>query len=554
MARPLVRSFVEDTLAQASKAGGRAGIRVFEAILCCNHDRVVDLDVAVHLASVLARRSINQYLRYDDAHDHFGRRGDRNESPPEKCTATSPDRSHFGNRTVIAMSSLQQRLRAIQTPIEVEVQDLSHLTLEELSQEKVSFGQKHLGQPYAEAWKDQEWVTFMVSRYGGSTKLEHRRFMKYIDLKVTQHETHQMPIPVVPPDSVPLQPSAKACSPGMIAAAKPKARGGHSRAIHLPDMEEGGWSMEPGMEPGMYTSATMTSGGNQEMEAMQQRILNMENALTRVIRHLETQHGTTAPPMTSLETSDTDCIQRRPNLPRDNQVHCAEDTALAGTHRIRKPASFARSEVISPEAKNETEIKRRRLSGKQGESQPLQMYQSTMTALSQQINVTMFARDFATARSSEQASGSQDMPTVPQTDCAGQVPSADDATPEHGGKLFRSAPEHIRLALPEEGQGESCEMPSSFVEDTLAQASKAGGRAGIRVFEAILCCNHDRVVDLDVAVHLASVLARRSLPTAGGETVERLGARAVEGHGQSAPAAAPAPSDALPPGPWRRGI
>ena len=34
---------------------------------------------------------------------------------------------------------------------------------------------------------------------------------------------------------------------------------------------------------------------------------------------------------------------------------------------------------------------------------------------------------------------------------------------------------------------------------------------------------------LDVAVHLASVLARRSLPTAGGETVERLGARAVEG-------------------------
>ena len=72
-------------------------------------------------------------------------------------------------------------------------------------------------------------------------------------------------------------------------------------------------------------------------------------------------------------------------------------------------------------------------------------------------------------------------------------------------------------------------MSGSFVEDTLAQASKAGGRAGIRVFEAILCCNHDRVVDLDVAVHLASFLARRSLPTAGGETVERLGARAVEG-------------------------
>lgn len=33
-----------------------------------------------------------------------------------------------------------------------------------------------------------------------------------------------------------------------------------------------------------------------------------------------------------------------------------------------------------------------------------------------------------------------------------------------GGKLFRSAPEHIRLALPEEGQDDSCEMPPDLTE------------------------------------------------------------------------------------------
>ena len=204
------------------------------------------------------------------------------------------------------MSTLQDRLQAMQVPIEVEVQDLSHLTLEELSQEKITFGQKYQGKPYAEAWKDQEWVSFMVKRYGSSTKLEHRRFLKYVDLKVTQHETHQRPIPVVPPDSVPKPANAKANSPGMVPAAKSKARGASSRTIHLPDMEEGEWFMESGGEPGMYTSATMTSSGTQDMEAMQQRLLKMENALTKVIHHLEMQQGMAAPPMTSVESSETD--------------------------------------------------------------------------------------------------------------------------------------------------------------------------------------------------------------------------------------------------------
>ena len=62
-----------------------------------------------------------------------------------------------------------------------------------------------------------------------------------------------------------------------------------------------------------------------------------------------------------------------------------EDTVLAGTHRVRKPASFARSEVISPEEKFETETKRRRMTGKQNEFQPLQMYQATMTAIDRSL-------------------------------------------------------------------------------------------------------------------------------------------------------------------------
>lgn len=52
------------------------------------------------------------------------------------------------------MSSLSQGLREMQTPIDVEVADLSHLTLEALAHETVTFGQKHAGHLFSEARKD----------------------------------------------------------------------------------------------------------------------------------------------------------------------------------------------------------------------------------------------------------------------------------------------------------------------------------------------------------------------------------------------------------------
>ena len=99
----------------------------------------------------------------------------------------------------------------MQTPIDVEVADLSHLTLEALAHETVTFGQKHAGHLFSEARKDQEWVSFMVNRCGASTKLEHRPFLRFVELKVAQHESQQMPIPVIPQDSYPMNvTSAKA--------------------------------------------------------------------------------------------------------------------------------------------------------------------------------------------------------------------------------------------------------------------------------------------------------------------------------------------------------
>lgn len=185
------------------------------------------------------------------------------------------------------MASLSQRLSQMQIHVAVQVEDLSHLPLEELSPELINFGQKHRGKSFHDTWKDQEWVTWMVSHFGNSTKTAHRRFLRYVELKLDHHEAQQLPIPVVPQDSQPMTSSsahgaAKSAgpSPGMIAE-KAKIRPQHPGSVHLPDMEDAGWALEPGT----YALGTMNQDPN--MEAMQQRMLNLENALTRVIHHLE---------------------------------------------------------------------------------------------------------------------------------------------------------------------------------------------------------------------------------------------------------------------------
>ena len=115
---------------------------------------------------------------------------------------------------------------------------------------------------------------------------------------VEQHERQQTGIPLIPADSAPvepMQPMPKA-KPGAKAKARPMAS---TSPVYLPDMDmEGEW----GMEPGPYPSSTMTSSSaTPEVHALQQRMLNMmENALMRIMHHLEGQaHAAPVPEPTT---------------------------------------------------------------------------------------------------------------------------------------------------------------------------------------------------------------------------------------------------------------
>ena len=84
--------------------------------------------------------------------------------------------------------SLLNRLKALQVEVEMPLPDLSHLTLAELKSEVVTFGTKHQGDSYEKAWEDQGWISFMVTKYGSSKVLAHRRLIRYVELMVEKHE------------------------------------------------------------------------------------------------------------------------------------------------------------------------------------------------------------------------------------------------------------------------------------------------------------------------------------------------------------------------------
>lgn len=199
------------------------------------------------------------------------------------------------NRTTAAMS-LSQRLKGLQLKSEPNPTDFAHLTLQDLENETVDFGKKNQGRTYMEIWNtDQEWVTFMADRYSKSHNMSHRKFLRFVELMIQLHEEQQLPV-VVQTGRGSTEDSGHAASlPKAKASAKgqPKAKAGAALSsgflepTHFPLMDE-----ELQEEIEMYNSLTMVApplSQSPEFSAMQERMLNLENALTKVVNHLETQ-------------------------------------------------------------------------------------------------------------------------------------------------------------------------------------------------------------------------------------------------------------------------
>ena len=168
---------------------------------------------------------------------------------------------------------------------------------------KIEFGRQQLGKTFKEVWdREQPWVTWFTQHYENSQKYEHQIFLHYIETKVERAGLTQQAIPVtnVPQKiKMPAQMATKSrAMPKSFAATKcktmarpPVVQENHHEFDY--DLDPDNFEVIPELEN--VASQNLPEEDNPHVLAMEQRLYQMENVMSRVIQHLEAQ-ATIAPP------------------------------------------------------------------------------------------------------------------------------------------------------------------------------------------------------------------------------------------------------------------
>ena len=182
-------------------------------------------------------------------------------------------------RNVIAMSSLSQRLKAIQTPSKPEKFQFNHMSMADLEESIVTFGQTHRGKSYLEVWeKHQDWIGWFLSHFENSGKEEHQRMIHFIKCKIERAELTGEGVPTgTGSKDIKLKPKMKAKAMPM----KAQASAGE---VPIPEMLDEEDPFE------FLTEAEMDSRSVAPIDQvgpLESRVNQMEAVLGRILAHLE---------------------------------------------------------------------------------------------------------------------------------------------------------------------------------------------------------------------------------------------------------------------------
>ena len=150
-----------------------------------------------------------------------------------------------------------------------ELEVFKALPFEEQCHTAVAFGKAHLGKKFLDVWHQElRWLQWVLKNYEDSKKVEHLKLFHFVQVMLEQEETGN-----------PTKPVHK----GYQASPKPKAKGqsshhmpevgNHAEVIHhVPEEDEELWDI---------TSNHQVQG--EAIEALQARMLHVENALTEIL-------------------------------------------------------------------------------------------------------------------------------------------------------------------------------------------------------------------------------------------------------------------------------
>ena len=153
-----------------------------------------------------------------------------------------------------------------------EEPDFSKMTLEELGQSVITFGEAKKGQSYETVVKgDQSYVAWFTNKFANSPKYHHRRFLHYVQKFVEQAEAMQGTV----------QPKSR-----------PAPKGPSQLMVHLPE-EPTPIDVSDEEETALWD---VIDGQRQQINQLEshqgQRIANLEMALNQIAGQLQelTQH------------------------------------------------------------------------------------------------------------------------------------------------------------------------------------------------------------------------------------------------------------------------
>lgn len=186
--------------------------------------------------------------------------------------------------TMSAQSSLGQRLQALQSQARnIEAAgDLGKLSMAELEQLTVQFGEKHRNKTYQQVWKeDPQWLQFVASRYENSPKPAHVSLIYFIHLKVeraelTGQENGSERIPTY----------AKAPSKAAPVGAQSKAKAKAKMMTKPHNTEEGSVPSDGDLSDLEIVEEQYTPRESTQMSQIQERMERLEDVLNQVISHL----------------------------------------------------------------------------------------------------------------------------------------------------------------------------------------------------------------------------------------------------------------------------
>ena len=171
-----------------------------------------------------------------------------------------------------------QRLQKVQIETaKPDLEPIDHLTLADLQNEPVTFGKLHLGKSHEEVWQSSpDWTKWFLSHYSTSQTLAHRRMIKFIQLKIEQAEKEG-----IQPYSASSLPKAKAKGMAQPQSAQPKSLAMPTQGPVMPGemtSQQGDLIEAMPWEPEDHRL--------EEMQSLQHRMLNLENAMQQIINLL----------------------------------------------------------------------------------------------------------------------------------------------------------------------------------------------------------------------------------------------------------------------------